>query len=251
MTRKKILAANWKMNLELGSAINLTNSIIDTVNKNEILNIIFPPSLFLRDIQQIASEHSIFTGAQNCSSYESGAYTGEISTKMIKSCGADYCLVGHSERRTIFGEDDNTVNLKIIRCLENDVFPILCVGENLTQRNEEKHFETVENQLFCALKQLDKSSFSKIIIAYEPVWAIGTGLTATPNQAQEMHAFIREKLIDIFGKDTAENMSIIYGGSCNSSNAQDIFSCPDVDGGLIGSASLKAEEFSKISYSFR
>ncbi|MFN6038770.1 MAG: triose-phosphate isomerase [Bacteroidota bacterium] len=250
MKRKKILAANWKMNLDLQSACELANDIAKTVNRGEILNIIFPPSLFLNEIKKIVSPNSIFTGAQNCSSFESGAYTGEISAKMIKSCGADYCLIGHSERRTIFAEDEKTIYSKINRCLDAEIFPILCVGENLSQRNEEKHFETVEIQILSALKALGQKSISKIIIAYEPVWAIGTGLTATPSQAQEIHAFIRQKLIDLVGRDYAENLSIIYGGSCNSSNAQEIFSCKDVDGGLIGSASLKAEEFGKISFSF-
>ncbi|MFN5183582.1 MAG: triose-phosphate isomerase [Bacteroidota bacterium] len=250
MIRKKILAANWKMNLDLNSAINLANGVSQNIRKKDINYIFFPPSIYIREVVKIAKEENIFVGSQNCSEYNSGAYTGEISAEMIKSCGANYCLVGHSERRTIFVEADSTIRKKIERCLESEINPVLCVGENLDQRKSSQHFEIVKNQLYKSLEGLSSNELLKIIFAYEPVWAIGTGLTASPVEAQQMHAFIREEISGIYGSESANKIPILYGGSCNSNNAKELFACADVDGGLIGSASLKGEEFLKIADCF-
>ena len=248
MKRKKILAGNWKMNLDYRSALELANQI--TQSNSNITHILIPPTLYIPEVARIASQRSLFTGAQNCSSFSSGAYTGEISAGMIKSCGADYCLVGHSERRTLFGEKAAEINKKIAQCIGADLQPIICIGENLEERKSEKHFEIVSQQITEAISGFDKTTVSKMIFAYEPVWAIGTGLTASPEQAQEVHFFIRNRIKELYNSEISESVPILYGGSCNSKNAVSLFACSDVDGGLIGSASLKADEFEKISESF-
>ncbi|HOP12794.1 MAG TPA: triose-phosphate isomerase, partial [Lentimicrobium sp.] len=189
-------------------------------------------------------------GAQNLSEHEAGAYTGEISAAMIRSTGAEYVILGHSERRIYFGEHDQLIGKKIQQALRHELIPIYCCGEVLEEREAGRHFQVVEKQLSEALSGLDAGAFSKVVIAYEPVWAIGTGRTASPEQAQEMHAFIRKVLASRFGEPAANDTTILYGGSCNAANARELFANPDVDGGLIGGASLKAEDFVKIVNSF-
>lgn len=185
-------------------------------------------------------------GAQNCHQEDSGAFTGEVSAAMLRSAGASHVIIGHSERRAYFGEDDLLLSRKLEAALKNDLVPIFCIGETLEQRNAGTYFEVIEDQLRNAAFHLEEDSFGKLILAYEPVWAIGTGLTASPEQAQEIHAFIRSKVSEKYNKTLAEDMSILYGGSCNPGNAARLFEQEDIDGGLIGGASLKARDFVDI-----
>jgi triosephosphate isomerase len=188
-------------------------------------------------------------GGQNIYQKNEGAFTGEISAKMLKSAGCDYVIIGHSERRQYFSENNNEINLKAKIALENDLIPIICVGETLEQRENGSYLKVVQQQIIDCLKEIDIKNLNKIIIAYEPVWAIGTGKTATPEQANEMHMFIRKIISDLYGQVISENIIIIYGGSVNDNNAKELFSMSDIDGGLIGGASLKADSFSKIVHS--
>ena len=248
MERKKIVAGNWKMNKTLGEAIELTSLIMKSPGDNSVTKIIFPPFPFISALSNfIGASGSFATGAQNCSEHASGAFTGEVSAAMLKSIGCKYVLVGHSERRQYFGETNATSAKKIKLVTDNGMKAIYCVGETLEERKANTHFDIVRTQLTEALKGANPEN---IIVAYEPVWAIGTGETATQSQAQEMHSFIRECLKKIFNAEAAENTSILYGGSCNPQNAKELFVCPDIDGGLIGGASLKAEDFSRVARSF-
>lgn len=251
--RKKIVAGNWKMNLLHEEAQALVNDISKELgeSKPEGEVIFFPPAIFLTVVaERVKDLPDIFAGAQNVSQFEAGAYTGEISAAQIRSAGATHVLVGHSERRSVFGEDDQVLSEKVKAALLHGLTPVFCCGEQLPVREEGKHFDLVKKQIATALFGLNPEDFKKIIIAYEPVWAIGTGVTASPDQAQEMHAFIRELVSEKFGRQMAEELSILYGGSCNPKNAAELFSMPDVDGGLIGGASLKAIDFIKIIHSF-
>lgn len=252
MARKKIVAGNWKMNTSFSEATKLVGDVISSVGENHaITKIFFPPFPFLKNVSDLTnSSAGFYCGAQNCSEHEKGAYTGEISASIINSVGAKYVLVGHSERRTYFSETDKQLTLKIEQALKNNLTPVFCFGEVLSDRKNNKHFETVRMQLGGVLKNFSAEQVQNFVLAYEPVWAIGTGETATPAQAQEMHAFIRECLADLFNSQPVTQISILYGGSCNAQNAQELFSCPDVDGGLIGGASLKAADFCKIINSF-
>ncbi len=248
MERKKIVAGNWKMNKTLGEAIELTSLIMKSPGDNSVTKVIFPPFPFISALSNfIGASGSFATGAQNCSEHVSGAFTGEVSAAMLKSVGCKYVLVGHSERRQYFGETNATSAKKIKLILDNGMKAIYCVGETLEERKANTHFDIVKAQLTEALKGANAEN---IIIAYEPVWAIGTGETATQSQAQEMHSYIRECLKKIFNTEAADNTSILYGGSCNPQNAKELFVCPDIDGGLIGGASLKAEDFCRIGRSF-
>lgn len=251
--RKKIVAGNWKMNKTFEEAEDLLFSIAEELKSNrpeEVDLIVFPPAIYLELANDVATESGLFTGVQNISEHESGAYTGEISAAMISSAGASHVILGHSERRSYYGETDKVIAVKIDQAIKCGIVPVYCCGEVLEEREASKHFEVVKKQLSEALFHLNAVDFSQVVIAYEPVWAIGTGRTASPEQAQEMHAFIRGILADKFGKDAAENTSILYGGSCNAANASELFANPDVDGGLIGGASLKAADFVKIANSF-
>jgi len=246
--KNKIVAGNWKMNKTFPQAEELLVEIAEGLDgvhlETEV--IICPPFLYLEMAADVSEESNFMVGAQNVSYAGSGAYTGEISAEMLKSAGADFCIVGHSERRMYFKETDEDLRKKVDLLLGQDILPIFCIGEQLADREANNHFQTVENQLKNGLFHLSKDSFEQIIIAYEPVWAIGTGLTATPEQAQEMHAFIRKQIEEKYGTEQAYNTYILYGGSCNAANALALFSCNDVDGGLIGGASLKSEEFIAI-----
>ena len=252
--RKKIVAGNWKMNKTFQEAEDLIFEISDALNekgKGETIVIVCPPAPYLEMATDIASENDFFIGAQNAAEQEFGAYTGEISAAMIQSMGVQYVILGHSERRQYFGETDSKIATKINLAFNHNITPIYCCGEVLEERNSEKHFEVVRKQVSEAMFHLSAEKAAEVIIAYEPVWAIGTGVTASPDQAQEMHKFIRSLIEEKFGKTVADEIVILYGGSCNAKNAEELFSQPDVDGGLIGGASLKAEDFVTIVNSFK
>ncbi len=250
--RKKIVAGNWKMNLTFQEAEELTVKIAEAIDEKDLSCdvIICPPALFLEMTSDIADESNLAVGAQNVSEYEQGAYTGEVAANMLASMEIPYSIIGHSERRKYFGEDNSLLAQKTNRLLDNNISPIFCCGELIEERNNNKHFDVVKTQLNEGLFHLNEDEFSNIVIAYEPVWAIGTGLTASPEQAQEMHAYIRGLVEEKYGKSTADSTSILYGGSCNAKNAKELFSQQDVDGGLIGGASLKADDFVSIVSSF-
>jgi len=247
--RRKIVAGNWKMNMnyEEGTAFA---KILDQYFRNKpplkAEVIICAPFIHLAGIAEIIKGGKVALGAQNCASEASGAFTGEVSAYMIKSTGAEYVIIGHSERRSYYNEDDRLLNKKSVLALNSGLKVIFCCGEVKEQREEGNHFVIVKRQLEEGLFQLGPESMKDIIIAYEPVWAIGTGLTATPDQAQEMHKYIRGLIKEKYGNKIAEDLTILYGGSCKPSNAAEIFSKPDVDGGLIGGASLKKEDFTAI-----
>lgn len=248
--RKKIVAGNWKMNTDLNQAIDLVQQIrLSHYNKNALI-IIIPPFPFLYSIVEATNNSVIQVGAQNCSASKNGAYTGEVSAEMLASVGVKYVVVGHSERRTYFKETNPELAEKIKECLSNKLIPIYCCGELLEDRKNENHFEVVKMQLSEGLFHLSSHQMQTVVIAYEPVWAIGTGVTASPEQAQEMHQYIRQFIAKKFGDNIANSTPILYGGSCNAANAKELFALPDVDGGLIGGASLKAVDFVSISNSF-
>lgn len=248
--RKKIVAGNWKMNLSFTEAEDLLYEIVDQLAdnppKDNVDIIVFPPSLYMELASDAALDADIYYGAQNCSEYDNGAYTGEISASMLRSMDATHVLVGHSERRKYFKESNQTLYNKIDQALSNDIVPVFCIGEQLEDRESNKHFDVVKEQLNEVAFKFNEDEFSNIIIAYEPVWAIGTGKTATPEQAQEMHEYIRKLIEEKYSKDLADKTYILYGGSCKPSNAKELFSCKDVDGGLIGGASLKYEDFIEL-----
>jgi triosephosphate isomerase len=248
--RKLIVAGNWKMNKTLEEGIELATAVDNYFGQHptEVEVILIPPFIHLPDTARLVN--SVGIGAQNCASEPAGAYTGEISAGMIRSTGARYVIIGHSERRTYFGEDDNLLSRKIKLAQENGLIPIFCCGEVLSEREAGNHFEVVRKQVETALFSLHEDEIEKLILAYEPVWAIGTGVNASPAQAQEMHAFIRDLIRERYGETTADDMTILYGGSCKPANAAELFANPDVDGGLIGGASLKAEDFIAIIQSF-
>ena len=247
--RKKIVAGNWKMNKTLTEGIQLAKEVNEKVKAlqvPEVKVILGTPFIHLADVNKIVDPAILSVSAQNCATEASGAYTGEVSAAMVASTGCTYVILGHSERRSYYGETDAILVKKVAQALNNQLDVIFCIGEVLAEREAGKHFEVVKSQLENGLFQLSPEEFSHIILAYEPVWAIGTGKTATSEQAQEMHTFIRKVLAEKYGKEIAENTSILYGGSCNAKNADELFANPDVDGGLIGGASLKAEDFSLI-----
>lgn len=238
------------MNMTLQDGIKLAAEVNEFFKKNptEVEVIIAPSYIHLPDVGRSLS--SISLSAQNSASESAGAFTGEVSAEMIKSTGAQYVILGHSERRTYYGEDDNLLRRKIILVLEQGLKPIFCCGEILAEREAGNHFNVVKNQVETSLFDLSADELDNVVIAYEPVWAIGTGVTASPDQAQEMHAYIREIIRAKFEETAAENMTILYGGSCKPSNARELFENPDVDGGLIGGAALKADDFIAIIQSF-
>lgn len=247
--RKKIVAGNWKMNMELGEGVALATGLnkyfmAEPLKGREV--IICTPFIHLGIVSALLNAPGLTVGAQNCNDHKSGAYTGEISAAMIRSTGASSVIIGHSERRSYYGEDDALLAAKTAEALRNGLMAIFCCGEVLSEREGGIHFEVVKRQLEKGLFILSEEDFRKCIIAYEPVWAIGTGVTASPAQAQEMHHFIRGLVNRRYGNDVAEETTILYGGSCKASNAAELFANPDVDGGLIGGASLVQEEFCKI-----
>ena len=248
--RKKIVAGNWKMNNDLAQTESLITDLIKQLPNTDAEVMIAPTFTNLYKAFEALRTSKIEVIAQNMHFAESGAYTGEISADMLKSIGITTVILGHSERRAYFGEDDAILAKKVDAALKNDMRAMFCFGEELEDRKSGNHFNVVESQLKNALFHLDANAWKNIVLAYEPVWAIGTGETASPEQAQEMHEFIRKTIADKFGASVADNVSILYGGSVKPANAQEIFSKPDVDGGLIGGAALKAEDFIAIVNAF-
>ncbi|SDK68688.1 triosephosphate isomerase (TIM) [Catalinimonas alkaloidigena] len=248
--RQKIVAGNWKMNKDAESAQSLASEVVNMVKDevtSEVTVVMAPPFPFLSSTQrQIGDAAQVFLGAQNCYPKDSGAYTGEVSVPMLKSVGVTYVILGHSERREYFGEKDATIADKVDAVLAGGLVPIYCCGESLETREANDHEAFVSGQLDRELFHLDAEAIKKVVIAYEPIWAIGTGKTASPEQAQEMHATLRNHLAKKYGSEVANAISILYGGSVKPDNAAEIFAKPDVDGGLIGGASLKSRDFLEI-----
>ncbi len=244
--RRKVIAGNWKMNMLPNEAIEYIQAFEPLVKDAKAEVILCVPYTDLFYCLMNAQNTNIKIGAQNVHFEEKGAYTGEVSAKMLKSIGVEYVIIGHSERRQYFAETDETVNKKIKAALENELKPIVCVGETLEQRESGKTEEIITTQTKLALEGLTKEQVKGIIIAYEPIWAIGTGKTATSEDANNSIKAIRKEIASIYGEDIAEEIIIQYGGSVKSSNAKELFACSDIDGGLVGGASLKPEEFSKI-----
>lgn len=251
--RKNIVAGNWKMNKNLQEGIEFVNALQAALADRDDVKcdvIVGTPFIHLASVSGAINNKKVNVAAQNCANKASGAYTGETSAAMIASTGAKYVILGHSERRTYYGETDALLKEKVLLALENGLKPIFCIGEVLAEREAGKQESVVKTQIEDALFNLSAEDFGKIILAYEPVWAIGTGKTATPQQAQEMHAFIRKTIAAKYGETVANDTSILYGGSANASNAKELFSNPDVDGGLIGGASLEVDKFMPIIEAF-
>jgi triosephosphate isomerase (TIM) len=247
--RRKIAAANWKMNLTYQQAEKLLSEILSArislaPHQQVIFAVPFPYLIMAKS--EVADEQGYSIAAQNCSDKKNGAYTGEVSAEMLNSIGVKYCIIGHSERREYFGETNKMLADKLNILLQNDITPIFCCGEALAIREENRQNEFVQTQLEESLFHLSEDEIRKIVIAYEPIWAIGTGKTATAQQAQEIHAYIRSVLSTKYGAEVADDISILYGGSVKGSNAAELFGSPDVDGGLVGGASLMAQDFIEI-----
>ncbi|NDW12315.1 triose-phosphate isomerase [Bacteroides sp. 214] len=250
--RKNIVAGNWKMNKTFPEGVEFVKEL-KLALENEKTNcdvVICTPYIHLAAAATILEVSAVGVGAENCADKEAGAYTGEVSAAMVASTGAKYVILGHSERRAYYGETAEILKEKVKLALANNLTPIFCIGEVLAEREAEKQNEVVYAQLAGSLFELSAADFSKIVLAYEPVWAIGTGKTATAQQAQDMHAYIRGVIAEQYGKEVADNTSILYGGSCNPSNAKELFSNPDVDGGLIGGACLKIADFKGVIAGF-
>ena len=248
--RQKIVAGNWKMNLDLNEGITLFNEVAAFIAQDITGNqqaIVCSPYIHLSALSALAKGNTkLSVGAQNAHQAESGAYTGEISAKMLTSVGVTYVILGHSERRQYFGETNEVLAKKTDTVLKHGLKPIFCIGETLQERESDVYFDIIKQQLAEAVFHLEAAEFSKLVIAYEPVWAIGTGVTASAEQAQEIHAFIRKEIAGKYGQAVADGISILYGGRCNPKNAPELFAKPDIDGGLIGGASLKARDFVDI-----
>lgn len=252
--RKKIIAGNWKMNMTFEEGQKLTSEIVNMYkdeNVQDVTVVLNPPFPHIHPVKKLIGDTAgVSVGAQNCSDKESGAYTGEVSAKILASFGVEYVILGHSERREYFKEDNELLAVKVKQALANGLSPIFCCGESLEIREAGTHEPNVKFQLTDSLFDLTAEEISKVVIAYEPIWAIGTGKTATADQAQEMHAALRRHLGNKYGKDVANNIPILYGGSMNAGNAAELLSKPDVDGGLIGGASLKSRDFLEIIKSY-
>ncbi|GAB3986722.1 triose-phosphate isomerase [Spirosoma daeguense] len=248
--RKKIVAGNWKMNKTADEAQALLSEVIGLINdevSGDVEVVLCPPALYLTTaVQAVTASDRISVGAQNCHEKASGAYTGEISAPMLRSIGVDYVILGHSERRQYFEETNAQLAEKVNIALENGVKPIFCCGESRDLRENGDYIGFVKNQITESLFHLSAESFGNVVIAYEPIWAIGTGLTASSAQAQDMHFELRQHIASHYGDEVAQETSILYGGSANEKNAAELFAQPDVDGGLIGGASLKAKEFTIV-----
>ena len=251
--RKQIVAGNWKMNKTLPEALELAQSLKALLNNQpaaDVTVIVAPPYPLMHPVVQALEGSPVAVAAQNASDQKSGAYTGEVAAAMIQSVGARYVILGHSERRQYYGETNALISTKIDRALEYGLQVLFCCGETLDERKGGTHFEVVKTQMNEAIGHLSATDMERIVVAYEPVWAIGTGETASPEQAQEMHAYIRQQLAATFTDDIAASTSILYGGSCKPGNARELFACADIDGGLIGGASLNASDFHAITQSY-
>ena len=250
MARRKIIAGNWKMNKTPSEAVALVNELKDLVVNPDVDVVYCVPAIDIVPVVEAVKGSNVEVGAENMYFEESGAYTGEVSASMVASTGATYVILGHSERRQYYGETSETISEKLSLALANGLTPIFCVDEVLAERENGTFNDVVKKQIEDVLFKLDAKDFAKVIIAYEPVWAIGTGKTATAEEAQAMHAHIRATIAAKYGNDVADNTSILYGGSCKPGNAAELFAKPDVDGGLIGGASLKCNDFMGIVNAF-
>lgn len=252
--RKQIVAGNWKMNNTLDEGLKLTSEIVNMVANevtNEVVVALAPPFIHLTKVAALINDtDKMALSAQNCSQHTAGAYTGEVSAGMLSSAGVQYVIIGHSERREYFNETDELLAKKVDAALSHGLKPIFCCGESLEVRESGDYISFIGHQIKESLFHLSETQFAEIVIAYEPIWAIGTGKTATSDQAQEVHAAIRTFIAGQYGDRSAEDTTILYGGSCKPSNAPELFACPDVDGGLIGGASLKSRDFVDIVKSF-
>lgn len=246
--RRFLIAGNWKMNCGPVDAAELLEGLKNAKAEvaEEVDVLVCPPFVSLGMSVNYLQDTDIHVGAQNIHFEDNGAFTGEISASMLTECGCSFVIIGHSERREYFGETDSSVNKKIKKALEFDLVPVLCVGESLDQRKQDIHFDLVKNQVKAALEGISGDEALDVVIAYEPIWAIGTGETASKEQAQEMHAHIRSVVADLYDQETADGIRILYGGSMKPANAEELLSQPDVDGGLIGGAALSAESFAGI-----
>lgn len=246
--RQKIVAGNWKMNKNLQEGVALATELNEALaaDKPNCGVVICTPFIHLAKVSEVIDHSVIGLGAENCADKEKGAYTGEVSAEMVKSTGAEYVILGHSERREYYNETPEILKEKVLLALANGLKVIFCIGESLEQREANKQNEVVKAELEGSVFNLSAEDFAKIVIAYEPIWAIGTGKTATAEQAEEIHAYIRSVVAEKYGNEVAENTSILYGGSCKASNAPELFAKPDIDGGLIGGASLKVADFKGI-----
>jgi triosephosphate isomerase len=242
-----LIAGNWKMNTDLGGAVRLAEELVDLVKETgEVRVAVCPPFISLGSVSNVIAGSGIALGAQNLHYEDDGAYTGEISARMLLSVGCRYVIIGHSERRQYFSETDETVNRRVRKAMDAGLIPIVCVGETLDERDAGRENEVVGRQIDRGLNGIDVSDADRLVVAYEPVWAIGTGRNATPEQAQQMHAFIRTRLRALYGAAIADDVNILYGGSMKPSNSGELLAQQDVDGGLIGGASLKAADFAGI-----
>ncbi len=247
MARRTIIAGNWKMNLQPESGELLVDSLVaGTESKSDLEVVIIPPTALIPFAREWVMDSTIMYGAQNCWHKMAGAFTGETSPELLKTLGCSYCLVGHSERREIFGESNELVGLKTNALVKMRITPIICVGESLAEREAGTHFDKIKTQVESVFQALDQTSWLHLVFAYEPVWAIGTGKTATPDQADKIHQFIRKTISELAGPAMAEGISILYGGSAKPSNAAELLGKDSIDGLLVGGASLKAEDFSNI-----
>jgi len=250
--RKNIVAGNWKMNLNREEGIKLVEEVISLVSSENNVEVVFSPSfLYLHKVNKMcANDNLLQTASQNISHNESGAFTGEVSAQMVNSLNVKYTILGHSERREYFNETNIELKQKVDLSLKNNLEIIFCCGESLNQRESGVHFDWIKQQLTESVFHLTEKEFEKVVIAYEPIWAIGTGVTASSDQAEEIHQFVRNVIAEKYNENIAENTSILYGGSCNPTNAKELFSKKNIDGGLIGGASLNAENFTRIIKSF-
>ena len=249
--RKNIVVGNWKMNLIREESLDLVGEVISSLENIDVEVVFAPSYTYLYKVNKMCADLSfINTASQNISKNKNGAFTGEVSAEMIHSLGVKYTILGHSERREYFNESSQDLRRKVNLAISNDLEVIFCCGESLEQRDSGVHFDWIQSQIEESLFHLSAEEFSKIVIAYEPIWAIGTGVTASSSQAEEVHAFIRSVILDEYGKNVSENCSILYGGSCNSNNARELFSKENIDGGLIGGASLNSNSFVEIIKSF-
>ena len=244
--RKKILAGNWKMNKNLQEGVALAKELTEVVKNPNCGVIICTPFIHLASVAEIVKDSAIELGAENCADKEKGAYTGEVSAEMVKSTGAQWVILGHSERREYYNETPEILKEKVQLALANGLKVLFCIGETLEEREANKQNEVVKAELAGSVFNLSAEEWKNIVIAYEPIWAIGTGKTATAEQAEEIHAYIRSCVAEVYGQEVADDTTILYGGSCKASNAPELFAKPDIDGGLIGGASLKAADFKGI-----
>ncbi|MEF9959495.1 MAG: triose-phosphate isomerase [Niameybacter sp.] len=246
--RKKIVAGNWKMNMTPATAVELINSLKNEINTNEVDVVVCPPYVCLPAVLEAVKDTNIAVGAQNMHFEENGAYTGEIAPSMLVELGVKYVVIGHSERRQYFAETDETVNKKTLKAIEHNLVPVVCVGESLEEREQGVTIDLVRLQTKIALKDVTAEDAKKVVIAYEPIWAIGTGRTATSAQAEEVCAAIRQVVAEVYTQEVADEVRVQYGGSVNGANANELFNMGNIDGGLVGGASLKPEFASIVNY---